>query len=197
MNNCSFILKSGFSLMLSIFLFACSSTIKTTTEVPVYITNSRAIYPLPPSDIKIPLDEAQLLEGTYGNQSFSLESWTIANDSLISISLFNSIGASFGSLFYSKDSIFFNSSFIKSKQIKPQYIVTDFQLCFYKTEPLQKMYSKHGLLFFEKIQKDTIIRGVIDQKDTIIKITNNPEMTLFKNHLRNYEYRIHHIKENK
>lgn len=197
MNNCSFILKSGFSLMLSIFLFACSSTIKTTTEVPVYITNSRAIYPLPPSDIKIPLDEAQLLEGTYGNQTFSLESWTIANDSLISISLFNSIGASFGSLFYSKDSIFFNSSFIKSKQIKPQYIVTDFQLCFYKTEPLQKMYSKHGLLFFEKIQKDTIIRGVIDQKDTIIKITNNPEMTLFKNHLRNYEYRIHHIKENK
>lgn len=195
MNNYSFILKSGISLMLSIFLFACSSTIKTTTEVPVYITNSRAIYPLPPSDIKIPLDEAQLLEGTYGNQSFSLESWTIANDSLISISLFNSIGASFGSLFYSKDSIFFNSSFIKSKQIKPQYIVTDFQLCFYKTEPLQKMYSKHGLLFFEKIQKDTIIRGVIDQKDTIIKITRNPEMTLFKNHLRNYEYRIHHIKE--
>jgi hypothetical protein len=197
MNNYSFILKSGISLMLSIFLFACSSTIRTTTEVPVYITNSRAIYPLPPSDIKTPLDEAQLLEGTYGNQSFSLESWTIANDSLISISLFNSIGASFGSLFYSKDSIFFNSSFIKSKQIKPQYIVTDFQLCFYKTEPLQKMYSKHGLLFFEKIQKDTIIRGVIDQKDTIIKITNNPEMTLFKNHLRNYEYRIHHIKENK
>jgi hypothetical protein len=197
MNNYSFILKSGISLMLSIFLFACSSTIRTTTEVPVYITNSRAIYPLPPSDIKTPLDEAQLLEGTYGNQSFSLESWTIANDSLISISLFNSIGASFGSLFYSKDSIFFNSSFIKSKQIKPQYIVTDFQLCFYKTEPLQKMYSKHGLLFFEKIQKDTIIRGVIDQKDTIIKITRNPEMTLFKNHLRNYEYRIHHIKENK
>lgn len=195
MNNYSFILKSGISLMLSIFLFACSSTIRTTTEVPVYITNSRAIYPLPPSDIKTPLDEAQLLEGTYGNQSFSLESWTIANDSLISISLFNSIGASFGSLFYSKDSIFFNSSFIKSKQIKPQYIVTDFQLCFYKTEPLQKMYSKHGLLFFEKIQKDTIIRGVIDQKDTIIKITRNPEMTLFKNHLRNYEYRIHHIKE--
>lgn len=197
MNNYSFILKSGISLMLSIFLFACSSTIRTTTEVPVYITNSRAIYPLPPSDIKTPLDEAQLLEGTYGNQSFSLESWTIANDSLISISLFNSIGASFGSLFYSKDSLFFNSSFIKSKQIKPQYIVTDFQLCFYKTEPLQKMYSKHGLLFFEKIQKDTIIRGVIDQKDTIIKITRNPEMTLFKNHLRNYEYRIHHIKENK
>lgn len=197
MNNYSFILKSGISLMLSIFLFACSSTIRTTTEVPVYITNSRAIYPLPPSDIKTPLDEAQLLEGTYGNQSFSLESWTIANDSLISISLFNSIGASFGSLFYSKDSIFFNSSFIKSKQIKPQYIVTDFQLCFYKTEPLQKMYSKHGLLFFENIQKETIIRGVIDQKDTIIKITNNPEMTLFKNHLRNYEYRIHHIKENK
>lgn len=197
MNNYSFILKSGISLMLSIFLFACSSTIRTTTEVPVYITNSRAIYPLPPSDIKTPLDEAQLLEGTYGNQSFSLESWTIANDSLISISLFNSIGASFGSLFYSKDSIFFNSSFIKSKQIKPQYIVTDFQLCFYKTEPLQKMYSKHGLLFFENIQKETIIRGVIDQKDTIIKITRNPEMTLFKNHLRNYEYRIHHIKENK
>jgi hypothetical protein len=195
MNNYSFILKSGISLMLSIFLFACSSTIRTTTEVPVYITNSRAIYPLPPSDIKTPLDEAQLLEGTYGNQSFSLESWTIANDSLISISLFNSIGASFGSLFYSKDSIFFNSSFIKSKQIKPQYIVTDFQLCFYKTEPLQKMYSKHGLLFFENIQKETIIRGVIDQKDTIIKITRNPEMTLFKNHLRNYEYRIHHIKE--
>jgi hypothetical protein len=195
MNNYSFILKSGISLMLSIFLFACSSTIRTTTEVPVYITNSRAIYPLPPSDIKTPLDEAQLLEGTYGNQSFSLESWTIANDSLISISLFNSIGASFGSLFYSKDSLFFNSSFIKSKQIKPQYIVTDFQLCFYKTEPLQKMYSKHGLLFFENIQKETIIRGVIDQKDTIIKITNNPEMTLFKNHLRNYEYRIHHIKE--
>lgn len=197
MNNYSFILKSGISLMLSIFLFACSSTIRTTTEVPVYITNSRAIYPLPPSDIKTPLDEAQLLEGTYGNQSFSLESWTIANDSLISISLFNSIGASFGSLFYSKDSLFFNSSFIKSKQIKPQYIVTDFQLCFYKTEPLQKMYSKHGLLFFENIQKETIIRGVIDQKDTIIKITRNPEMTLFKNHLRNYEYRIHHIKENK
>jgi hypothetical protein len=195
MNNYSFILKSGISLMLSIFLFACSSTIRTTTEVPVFITNSRAIYPLPPSDIKTPLDEAQLLEGTYGNQSFSLESWTIANDSLISISLFNSIGASFGSLFYSKDSLFFNSSFIKSKQIKPQYIVTDFQLCFYKTEPLQKMYSKHGLLFFENIQKETIIRGVIDQKDTIIKITNNPEMTLFKNHLRNYEYRIHHIKE--
>lgn len=195
MNNYSFILKSGFSFMFSIFLFACSSTIKTTTEVPVYITNSRAIYPLPPSDINIPLDEAQLLEGTYGNQSFSLESWTIANDSLISISLFNSIGASFGSLFYSKDSLFFNSSFIKSKQIKPQYIVTDFQLCFYKTEPLQKMYSKHGLLFFENIQKETIIRGVIDQKDTIIKITRNPEMTLFKNHLRNYEYRIHHIKE--
>jgi hypothetical protein len=195
MNNYSFILKSGISLMLSIFLFACSSTIRTTTEVPVFITNSRAIYPLPPSDIKTPLDEAQLLEGTYGNQSFSLESWTIANDSLISISLFNSIGASFGSLFYSKDSLFCNSSFIKSKQIKPQYIVTDFQLCFYKTEPLQKMYSKHGLLFFENIQKETIIRGVIDQKDTIIKITNNPEMTLFKNHLRNYEYRIHHIKE--
>ena len=59
MNNYSFILKSGISLMLSIFLFACSSTIRTTTEVPVYITNSRAIYPLPPSDIKTPLDEAQ------------------------------------------------------------------------------------------------------------------------------------------
>lgn len=181
--------------MCSTFLFACSSTIKTTTEVPVYITNSRAIYLLPPSDIETPLDEAQLLEGTYGYQSFSLESWTIANDSLISISLFNSIGASFGSLFYSKDSLLFNSFFIKSKQIKPHYIVTDFQLCFYKAEPLQEMYSKHGLLFFEKIQNDTITRGVIDQKDTIIKMVRNPDMTLFKNHLRNYEYRIHHIKE--
>lgn len=175
---------------------ACAATVRTPLESPVYVTDAQAIYLLPPSDMGFPIDAPQTVEGSYGGKSFSFEGWTVANDSVLSISLFNSIGASIGSLFYSKDSLRFESSFIDVDKIRPQYIVADFEFCYYKKDALQKMFSSNGLFFSEDSSLGVTRRVVLSQKDTIMSVVLSRDSTVLKNYLRGYEYRIHYGEKN-
>jgi len=186
----------GFFVVLCELFCACAAAVRSPLESPVYVTNSKAVYLLPPSDMGFPIDAPQMIEGAYGGKKFSFEGWTVANDSIISISLFNSIGASIGSLFYSKDSLRFESSFIDVDKIHPQYIVADFQLCYYKKDALQKIFSSKGFFFSEDSSLGIIHRVVLSQKDTIVSVVRSRDSTVLKNYLRGYEYRIHYREEN-
>jgi hypothetical protein len=179
------------ALFCACFLCACAATSGSRAQgVPVYLTNSRPVHLLPVSAMDSSLDAPQTIEGAYGEKIFFLEGWTVANDSGLSISLFNTMGASLGTLRYAADSISFESRFIDVKKMKPEYIVADFELCYYKPEAVRGMLAPAGLGFSEMRRDSSLLRTVTSGSDTIVTIERTRKNLHLKNHLRGYEYNI-------
>ena len=74
--------------------------------------------------------------------------------------------------------------------MKPEYIVADFELCYYKAEAVRGMLDRAGLGFCEMRKDSSLFRTVTSGSDTIVTIERTRENLHLKNHLRGYEYNI-------
>jgi hypothetical protein len=181
------------SALFLLCLVSCATKPKTSPYLPVYLTD-RALYTLlPPSDIAVPLDNYQRITGSYGKQEFSLDAWVVADDREIVMVFFNSMGTGLGELSFSEDGVAFSSAAFPAS-LKPEYIIADFQLCFYRTDAVSEILENCGLKFPEQRINDggeaVEIRVVSDGKRDIIEIEKRKTSIRFTNHIRGYCYTL-------
>jgi len=101
------------------------------------------------------------------------------------MTLLNELGVSIGELSYRNGLVSFSSS-IFPKSLKPEYIVADFQLCFYNNIALRRALENCGLLFENTGNSRRIFQG----KNLIIEIEKTPNIVKFVNHIRGYTYTL-------
>ena len=144
-------------------------------------------------------DGLQLLNGSFGEQSFNLLSYTQIDSNGISLSLMNDFGTDIGNLFYDGDKVIFDSAYFP-KSLPGEYIICDIQNAFYDTFVLEENYKNAGLIF-EKliILRETgspeEYRRIYDGKKLIEEIKITYDTVTIKNYLRGYEYELTKVEE--
>ncbi|MDR1759515.1 MAG: DUF3261 domain-containing protein [Fibrobacter sp.] len=172
-------------------MFGCRSVSQLrVNEHPVYLTDEHFFSLLPPSEIETPFEGAQHLQGKYGDSEFEMEAWIKASDSLISIHVFNALGGTFAEIFYTEDSLTFSSRILDTEKQRPEYVIADFQLCYYRAGALKKNLETAGFIFEVHREGNTETRLLKSGEKTVITIRKTPGELYYKNLWRGYEYRI-------
>lgn len=171
---------------------SCATRPKASPYGPVYVTDRSKYTLLPPSDIEAPLDMPQQIRGRYGIQEFVMDAWALADERGIDLTLLNSFGAGMGELRFSEGELSFSSTLLPPL-VKPEYIVADFQFCFYRIDALIPALKACGLQLVAE-QRLTVdegcseIRTISEGKKIIIEIEKTSTAVRYRNHLRDYAY---------
>jgi hypothetical protein len=177
--NCGFVFLTA---LVFIILFSCSS-IAVDKRPYAYLTDSAKYILLPPAAIEKPVDMAQHISALYNGQRFYFSAWVLADENRIDMSLFNELGAAMGELSY-REGVVSLSSAVFPESLKPEYIVADFQLCFYDPDLLARALKDCGLVL-ETLNSQ---RRVFSGETLIIEIEKTSGAVKLVNHLRGYSY---------
>ena len=178
-------------MVIILFLCCCScakDTIKDTireNQLNVYLTGSSKYILLPPGNIENPLDMAQQISASYKGGDYFLNAWVKADETGMEMTFLNELGARMGELSYRNGQASFSSPVFPSS-LKPEYIVADFQFCFYNTIALRKALKDCGLSFEDTGNSRRILQG----KTLVIEIEKKPDTVRLVNHLRGYTYTL-------
>ena len=153
---------------------------------PVYVTNTKKIKLLSPENTTVSLDILQQFNGTFGETSFTMLSFTQIDKNEISLSLINDFGTDMGHLFYSGEHVSFKSAFLPSK-LPGEYIVAEIQNAYYDEKVLQENYSKAGLKFDCETEG---VRKIYDGKKLIEEIYISVDKVKIINYLRDYTFEL-------
>lgn len=174
-----------FSLCSALF-FSCVSKAKE-EKLFVNLTDSTKFFLLPPEDIEKEMDMAQYLSAEFIGQNYFLVAWVKAGKNEIEMAFFNELGAGIGELSYKEDAVNFSSSVIPRaalRYLKPEYIVADFQLCFFEPDILGKALEDIGLV----LEIENRNRRIKDDNEVIIEIIKTGNSVKLINYLREYSY---------
>ena len=131
------------------------------------------------------MDMVQHISASYGGQGFHLNAWVQADESGMDMTLLNELGANMGELSYRGGTVSFSSS-VFSGYLRPEYIVADFQLCFYNAPVLRRALEDCNLSF----EYTETGRRVLSKGTVIIEIKKSPGSVRLVNHLRGYAYTL-------
>ena len=146
--------------------------------------NSRYIL-LPSGYIENSMDMVQHISASYGGRNYFFNAWVKADETGMDMLLLNEIGANMGELSFRNGVVFFSSP-VFPKSLRPEYIVADFQLCFYDASALRQALEDCGLSF-----ESAGTRRRVYQKETIIiEIEKKSGSVRLINHLRGYAYTL-------
>ncbi|MDR2718913.1 MAG: DUF3261 domain-containing protein [Treponema sp.] len=170
------------------FLCCCSCASKVAVKENrsfIYLTGSSQFFLLPSGDIENPLDMAQRISASWQGRDYFLNAWVKADNAGMEITLLNELGATIGELSCRNGLVSFSSP-VFPPSLKPEYIVADFQLCFYNTSALRQALEDCGLLLETSENSRRILQG----KTVIIEIEKNQNTVRLINHLRGYAYTL-------
>lgn len=165
----------------------CSCLSKPVRELRpfVWLTNSSQFILLQSENIEKPLDGLQLISASFGGQNYQVLTLVKADENGINMILLNEMGTSMGELVYNNDVLTFSSA-VFPRSFRPEYIVADFQLCFYKADVLAEALRDAGLSF----EQTDNTRRVLDGSTVIIEIVFAYNKIIFNNYLRGYMYAL-------
>lgn len=191
------------------FFASCHHALVKPNSAAIFYSDSKSINLLPTSAMEGSIDEVQHLEGTFSkdptvqgaqedtsSKTFSGEVWVRANDTILSITLMGSFGVTVAELTYANDSVSFASSVMDVEKMKLEYVLADFQACFYPFEALQKNFDKYGFDFDELRTAGSgepppdFERTLTDNGKVILRIVRKANEIHFVNELRHYKYHI-------
>ena len=189
------------------FFASCHHALVRPNSTAIYYSDSKYINLLPTTSMDRSIDGIQHLDGTFSknptvqdaqedsaSNSFSGEVWVRANDSVLSITLMGSFGVTVAELTYANDSVSFASSAIDVEKMKPEYVLADFQACFYPYESLRENFEKSGFTFTESKsageQSSDFERILSDDGKVILRIIYKANEIDLINELRHYKYHI-------
>ena len=182
-------------LFLSLFcLVACScASVPHESIYPVYITNTAKFNLLPAENISCNIDELQHISAVFGSGSKKREiegdAYVVASQNGILMILLNEFGTTMAELCYDGKSVRFESPLFP-KNIKAEYVVADFQFCWYDFDTVRKALSNIGLDFYRDDSEKTETYIISKGKKIISKITKTENMVQYTNFLRNYSYTL-------
>jgi hypothetical protein len=184
-------LHLGFALLAVVCLHSCATKQAEASFAPVYVTDQVKYVLLPPSNIKDPLDMAQQISGSWGKQEFLMDAWVRADQKGISMALFNSLGTTLGDLSFSDRALSFSSPLFPSS-FKAEYIIADFQFCFYRIDALVPALRGLTLVveIWDGLSGSREVRRILEGKKLIIEIEKTDGMVRYTNHLRGYAYTL-------
>jgi len=177
-----------FFLVYVICIFSCASVTKKDI-LYVYLTDSAKFVLLPTEGIERDMDMAQFLSTEFRGQNYFLNSWVKADENAIEMIFFNEMGASVGELSYRNGAVHFSSPvFPKAviRSFKPEYVIADFQLCFYDPFLLDMLLKDIGLVLEMKDGNRRILNG----NEVITEIKKTGKTVELINHLRGYAYTL-------
>ncbi|MCL2804574.1 MAG: DUF3261 domain-containing protein [Treponema sp.] len=154
----------------------------------VNITDSVKFVLLPTEGIEQTMDMAQYLSAEFRGGNYFFQSWVKADENAIEMTFFNEMGASIGELSYRNGAAHFSSTVIPRvaiRFIKPEYVIADFQLCFYDPSLLDEALKGIGLTLE---MKDHGSRRILSGNEVIIEIEKTENTVKLVNHLRKYTY---------
>ena len=175
--------------LIILLLASCTTTKAAHSTNPVYVTNTKKVYLLPPEAMEGRQDNVQLLNGSFGEQTFGLIVYLQADSNGIFMSLLNDFGTDMGSLSYDGRQVDFQSSVFPAN-LKAEYILLDIQNAYYKKQNLEKLYNDVGLNFEEVVRNNKSVRRIMNKDKVIEEITITENFIKITNVLRGYEYNL-------
>ena len=175
-------------LLLSLFILICLCSCASRTSdkrLYSYLTDSARYVLLPPGAIEKSIDMAQFISASFMGQNHYFNAWVRADKTAMDMTLFNDLGAALADLSYSDGVINFSSKVLPAS-LRPEYIVADFQLCFYDPVLLRRALEDSGLNL--EIKHNT--RRIFDGRNLIIEIGKTHNKVRLVNHLRGYSYTL-------
>ena len=151
------------------------------------------------------LDMPQHLRGEFTQQdgslkSFEGDSWVRANDTTLSIMLFSGFGTTIAEITYGKDSVHFESSVMDVEKMKAEYVLADFQVCFYPYKALKDNFEEAGFVFEESRGGSNggandgtaldYVRTLKDGNTLVLTAERKGKEITLVNSLRHYSYHI-------
>ncbi|MCL2129446.1 MAG: DUF3261 domain-containing protein [Treponema sp.] len=188
----------GMKVLLFFFVsFACVISCKSVAKkdslgsdsLYVDITDSSKFVLLPTGGIVGAMDMVQFLSFEYGGQVYFFNAWVKANDNEIEMAFFNELGKSMGELSYRNGSANFSSPIFQRfiiQFIKPEYIIADFQFCFYDPILLARSLKDIGLV----LEASENSRRIFSGNEVIIEIEKTNNAVKLVNNLRGYIYTL-------
>lgn len=181
-----------------LLLVACYHAHHVPGTAPVYYSDGRAVSLLPTAAMTRGIDMPQRIEGKFekpdgSSDSFEADSWVRANDSVLSITLFTGFGTTLGEITYARDSVKAESSVMNVAKFKTEYLVADFQICFYPFEALRKNFEQAGFAFTEnrpRAGNGDFVRTLSENGKVILTATKKGSELTLVNELRRYSYHI-------
>ena len=185
-------------------LVGCGSSNVKPGTAPVYYSDSRSVELLPTAAMTDPIDMPQHIAGNFtkpdgSTDSFEADSWVRANDSILSITMFTGFGTTLGEITYERDSVKAESSVLDVTKMKAEYLVADFQVCFYPFVALKENFEKAGFTFVESrdasadgdvLAAGDYVRTLKEGNRVILVATKKAREVSLVNELRKYSYRI-------
>jgi len=170
-----------------LFLCCCSCASKAAIgeNLNVYLTGGSKFFLLPSEDIEKTMDTAQHIYAEYDGKDYFFNAWVKADEAGIEMILLNELGVNMGELSYRGGLASFSSP-IFPKSLKPEYIIADFQLCFYNAPALRHALEECGL----SLENTQNYRRILQGKTVIIEIEKNKNAVKLVNHLRGYTYTL-------
>jgi len=165
---------------------SCASKVPIKEDRPfIYITNKSKYFLLPSGDIENSLDMAQSISASWQGTDYFFNAWVKADESGMEMTLLNELGVSMGELSYRNGPVSFSSQ-IFPESLRPEYIVADFQFCFYNDLALGHALKACGLVYKNTGNSRYILQG----KTVILEIEKEQNTVRLVNHLRGYTYTL-------
>ena len=191
-------LKLAIFVGLAFLFVACHNARQVPGTAPVYYSDERSVSLLPTASMTEKLDMPQHIVGEFhkpdgSTDSFEADSWVRANDSVLSVVLFSGFGTTIGEISYFRDSVKVESSLMNVEKMKAEYLLADFQICFYPFEPLQKNFEQAGFEFSETrsgAENADFVRTLSENGKTILTAKKTGAEIRLVNDLRGYSYHI-------
>jgi hypothetical protein len=171
-------------MLILINLCSCASR-AVDNRLYTYLTDRARFVLLPPGAIEKPMDMAQFISASFMGQNYYFKAWVRADETGMDMTLLNDLGVVMGDLSYVNGLINFSSRVLPGS-VQPEYIVADFQLCFYDPVLLRRALEESGLSL--EIQGNT--RRIFDGRNLIVEIEKTHNKVGFVNHLRGYAYTL-------
>ena len=169
-----------------VYFCSCASVAKNTESLfYAYLTDTSRYTLLPATGIEKPMDMEQHISASYQSRDFLIVAWVKADETGIEMTLLNELGNNMGELSYRDGTISF-SSMVFPSSMKPEYIIADFQLCFYNASLLNPALEECGLIMETSGSTRRILKG----SELIYEIEKNNEAVKLTNHLRGYTYTL-------
>jgi len=179
---------NGKKTVIIFFLCCCSCSPRVPnkeTRLYVYLAGSSKYFLLPSGDIENSLDMAQHISASWQGRDYFFNAWVKADEAGMEMTLLNELGVSMGELSYRDGHASFSSQ-VFPNSLKPEYIIADFQLCFYNIPALSLALKNCGLTIIGTENGRRIVQG----KKLIIEIEKSRNAVRLVNHLRGYAYTL-------
>jgi hypothetical protein len=131
------------------------------------------------------MDMEQRISASWQGSNYSFNTWLKADKTEMEMILLNELGVNIGELSF-RNGLVSLSSPVLPKSMKPEYIVADFQICFYSEPALRKAIEDCGLSFENSGKNRRILNG----KKVIIEIEKSRNIIKLNNRLRGYTYTL-------